>query len=552
MGKFDRAEAASKSFGNVGKKDAEKATVIVLQNISNENLLDNPENGEDVDFTDDLELSMQENGFTDPIEVTDFEQEAGKYMILSGHRRRSAGVKVGFTVFPCLVRHFKNRHEVKNYMLSSNAQRDSARDPFLMSKRYKLHEQYLLEMGFKGSIRLEVAKRLGISVQQADRYNAMNKIILPIWDMVRAETLGISSVQAMASHTEEEQNEILAIIQEADRAGIMLTREIMKILIDGYRAGKRTWAEITAAEEAKEAENQESVSVPEPEPDPAPKQKTTESTAEQPRSVSSSESTVKKDPDEISQAGEPVPAEESGDLPEEDEVSGSEKSPYGLTKSEESLGSPTSSDGIYSSSEKDSVPPKDPEASCESMPMPTKESRNIEEEWPNLDESERMQWVLEVYRKNLAAGEQMEFPDHIVFEDQLLVTALEFYIRSREGGAIEPDPEKNLQKKESVQPDLPVFKNNDQRKNWLRAYKDWGLWYRDDNIGVEYYKYDFKDGARLIAEVYQGTGFFHLIGGSKPPKGSYGVGKWTRHEHYCKYPNCETELVEFLKELQKK
>lgn len=541
MGKFDKAGAATKSFGYVGKKDAEKATVIVLQNISNENLLDNPENGEDVDFTDDLELSMRENGFTDPIEVTDFEQEDGKYMILSGHRRRSAGVKVGITVFPCLVRHFKNRHEVKNYMLSSNAQRDSARDPFLMSKRYKLHEQYLLEMGFEGSVRLEVAKRLGISVQQADRYNAMNKIILPIWDMVRAETLGISSVQAMASHTEEEQNEILAIIQEADRADVMLTRETMKILIDGYRAGKRTWAEIADPEEAREVENKESGS----EPEPAPKQEKTVNNAEQPPSVetvSSPESTVQKDSDEKSQVGEPVQDEESSDFSEKEEVQKSENPKESMDKV---------TDPEESSSEKALVPPQDPEAPYESMP--TKEQRNIEEEWPNLDEQAKMQWVLEIYRKNLASGEKIDFPDHIVYEDKLLVTALEFYISSLEGG-VDPEHEQDPQKKESMQPDLPVFKNNDQRKNWLRAYKDWGLWYRDDNINVEYYKYDFKDGARLIAEVYCGDYeqcFFHLVGGSKPPKGSYGVGKWTRHEHYCKNPNCETELVEFLKELQK-
>lgn len=243
MAKFDKAGAV-KSFGEVGKKAAEKATVITIQNISDENLLDNPENGEDVTFTEDLELSMQENGFTDPLEVTDFEQEEGKYMILSGHRRRRAGRKVGIGVFPCLVRHFQNASEVKNYMLSSNAQRDSAKDPFLFSKRYKMHEQYLMESGFKGNVRQEVAKRLGLSVQQADRYNTMNKIILPVWDMVRAETVGMSSVQPMASHSEKEQKEIHSIMEEAVKKGVTLTRDTMKTLIDGYRAGKKTWAEI--------------------------------------------------------------------------------------------------------------------------------------------------------------------------------------------------------------------------------------------------------------------------------------------------------------------
>lgn len=244
MANFNKARSANKSFDEVGKKAAEKATVITIQNISNENLLDNPENGEDVTFTEDLELSMQENGFTDPLEVTDFGQEAGKYMILSGHRRRKAGIKVGITIFPCLVRHFRDKNEVKNYTLSSNAQRDSAKDPFLFSKRYKLHEQYLVESGFKGKVREEVARRLGLSVQQADRYNTMNKIILPVWDMVRAETVGMSSVQPMASHSEEEQKEILAIMEEALNIGVTLTRDTMKTLIEGYRAGKKTWAEI--------------------------------------------------------------------------------------------------------------------------------------------------------------------------------------------------------------------------------------------------------------------------------------------------------------------
>ena len=52
---------------------------------------------------------------------------------------------------------------------------------------------------------------------------------------------------------------------------------------------------------------------------------------------------------------------------------------------------------------------------------------------------------------------------------------------------------------EPQQPELPIFKNNDQRKAWLRDYKVWGLWYEDKNIGAKYYKYDFENGARLSA-----------------------------------------------------
>ncbi|UVY49773.1 MAG: ParB-like nuclease domain [Bacteriophage sp.] len=112
---------------------------------------------------------------------------------------------------------------------------------------------------------------------------------------------------------------------------------------------------------------------------------------------------------------------------------------------------------------------------------------------------------------------------------------------------------------------LPEMKNNDQRKEWLRAYKDWGLWYEDKNIGVKYYKYDFQNGARLIVEEYAPdpgeqkswwvsrtteTYYMHLVGGPEPDRAG-GVPKWTHHTRYDKFPNSETELCEFLKGLQK-
>lgn len=111
---------------------------------------------------------------------------------------------------------------------------------------------------------------------------------------------------------------------------------------------------------------------------------------------------------------------------------------------------------------------------------------------------------------------------------------------------------------------LPIMKNNDQRKEWLRNYKAWGVWYEDKNIGVKYYKYDFENGARLIAEEYapdpvdrnrwwaprSETYYMHLVGGPEPERKN-GVPKWTYHTRYNKFPNSESELVEFLKELQK-
>ena len=112
---------------------------------------------------------------------------------------------------------------------------------------------------------------------------------------------------------------------------------------------------------------------------------------------------------------------------------------------------------------------------------------------------------------------------------------------------------------------LPSMKNNDQRKEWLRNYKAWGAWYEDKNIGVKYYKYDFENGARLIVEEYgpdprnqnswwvsnlTESYYMHLVGGPEPEHKN-NIPKWTYHTRYNKFPNSETELVEFLKELQK-
>ena len=115
----------------------------------------------------------------------------------------------------------------------------------------------------------------------------------------------------------------------------------------------------------------------------------------------------------------------------------------------------------------------------------------------------------------------------------------------------------NMNEEEGTQPELPVLKNNDQRKKWLESYKEWGLWYRDENIDVNYYKFDFPDGTRLIAaeypqrERYYCEGqmdevYYHLL---EKIKKAY---KGTYDEKYRQQANSVTELVEFLKNLQRK
>ena len=165
------------------------------------------------------------------------------------------------------------------------------------------------------------------------------------------------------------------------------------------------------------------------------------------------------------------------------------------------------------------------------------------------DEERRLKEFFEVEK------EDPGLPHMTILKQQLIVGGLRIIKNLVKDCREEPE--------EPEQPPLPIMKNNDQRKEWLRNYKSWGLWYEDKNVGIKYYKYDFANGASLIVEEYKKEHvpenswyvpkepyYMHLTGGPEPDRKG-GIPKWTYHTHYNKYPNSESELVEFLKEIQK-
>lgn len=143
-------------------------------------------------------------------------------------------------------------------------------------------------------------------------------------------------------------------------------------------------------------------------------------------------------------------------------------------------------------------------------------------------------------------------PARMMLRKRMIVDALRLLLASYE--------ETEEETEEIPQPPLPEMKNNDQRKEWLNNYRSWGVWYKDEHTGATYYRYQFENGATLIAEEYElespytGTytvSYMHLVGGPEPPRKN-GIPKWSRHEKYNRFQNNETELVEFLKEVQRK
>lgn len=191
----------------------------------------------------------------------------------------------------------------------------------------------------------------------------------------------------------------------------------------------------------------------------------------------------------------------------------------------------------------DKIPDAWPE-DLKDIPVPT----DVEIIGYLYDEERRLKEFLETEK------EDPGLPHMAILKQQLIVGGLRIIKNLVEDCKEEPE--------ESEQPPLPIMKNNDQRKEWLRNYKSWGLWYEDKNVGIKYYKYDFANGARLIVEEFAPDPseksqwytpgehhYMHLVGGPKPEcKNDKG---WSYHSRYNKYQNSETELVEFLKEIQK-
>lgn len=177
------------------------------------------------------------------------------------------------------------------------------------------------------------------------------------------------------------------------------------------------------------------------------------------------------------------------------------------------------------------------------------------------DDLKRLRKLLDNKNKELKewmdVAKVEDVPEDVLYEKKTVVGALASMLCELEDMQETKEPDEDIEPEKIGQPELPALKNNDQRKEWLADYKAWGLWYRDDNIDVNYYKYDFPDGSRLVVAEYpkrhsywteklEDEVFYHLL---EKNKKSY---RKTYDELYRHRENPETYLVEFLKNLQKR
>ncbi|WP_313578608.1 hypothetical protein [Lacrimispora sp.] len=155
--------------------------------------------------------------------------------------------------------------------------------------------------------------------------------------------------------------------------------------------------------------------------------------------------------------------------------------------------------------------------------------------------------------------EGLEMPP-MVRRQKIIVAALAAMVSELE--AVEPESLKQ------EQPELPILKNNDQRKEFIDAYETWPIWIDQKEIGERYYRYDLSDKVSMVVKV----SWKHTWSSYKESK-DYGYGaeqyyllgvksEWSANtrsvyveDETRTFYECSTNmtaLVEYLKEFQKK
>lgn len=57
-------------------------------------------------------------------------------------------------------------------------------------------------------------------------------------------------------------------------------------------------------------------------------------------------------------------------------------------------------------------------------------------------------------------------------------------------------------KTEESKPDFPVLRNNDKRKEFLKGFREWPIWFEVPEKNETYYRYNLPDGSSIVICEY--------------------------------------------------
>lgn len=159
----------------------------------------------------------------------------------------------------------------------------------------------------------------------------------------------------------------------------------------------------------------------------------------------------------------------------------------------------------------------------------------LEEEEKTLEEYERVNGV-------------EKLPLNLMMRQRMLVKALKLLLES-EKEVEEPEEDDELE-----QPELPVLRNNDQRKEFLDSFHDWPIWFRVPEASEVYYRYNMPDGNSIVICEYntycEWMAQYDDMDPEKLYQKMYLLKPGYRYLHDCIVN--KSQLVDYLKEACKK
>lgn len=65
------------------------------------------------------------------------------------------------------------------------------------------------------------------------------------------------------------------------------------------------------------------------------------------------------------------------------------------------------------------------------------------------------------------------------------------------------DTEERKRTAETIMPDFPVLRNNNQRKEFLKDFHEWPVWFEVPEADKTYYRYNLPDGSSIVICEYK-------------------------------------------------
>lgn len=193
MSRFDKA-IGTRTIKKAAAVNRNEANIPKIELIDISLLDENPDNENvfNMDGMEQLKRSINENGFTVPVEV--FKKPDGRYEISSGHRRVRAMKELGKDRVPCIVNSMPNDIVRAKRLLDSNITNRDMK-PMDYARAIEYYVDYVLKpSGFAGRINDACADYFGISSSAVYKYRSLSKIDSSLQELADDERIPFTSL----------------------------------------------------------------------------------------------------------------------------------------------------------------------------------------------------------------------------------------------------------------------------------------------------------------------------------------------------------------------